>query len=211
MEYKNIIFDVDGTLLDSYTPYMNALEKAVYKFTGNILDDKTKDKLFHMTNDEIMKYVGVNPNEYEDFIKYNDSYLNVNEVSLYEGIEELIIYLHNRGYFLGINTSRNIDEVYEVPCLVKILKYFDCIMTCDKVKNPKPDKESLIKIINDNKLDIGKTIMIGDSINDSNCAVNSLCKFGLASWGARDKSIYCDYYLNDVKDIYKIIKKEEEN
>ena len=29
MEYKNIIFDVDGTLLDSYTPYMNALEKAV--------------------------------------------------------------------------------------------------------------------------------------------------------------------------------------
>ena len=89
MEYKNIIFDVDGTLLDSYTPYMNALEKAVYKFTGNILDDKTKDKLFHMTNDEIMEYVGVNPNEYEDFIEYNDSCLNVNEVYLYEDIEEL--------------------------------------------------------------------------------------------------------------------------
>ena len=53
--------------------------------------------------------------------------------------------------------------------------------------------------------------MIGDSINDSKCAINSLCKFGLASWGARDKSIYCDYYLNDVNDIYKIIKKEEEN
>ena len=202
MAFKNYIFDIDGTLLNTYEVAYKAKAKVLKEY--NIpLDKKMFDIGFASTSEKSLELLGVdlNTKQGQDILKKESIYYNefAKEIEMFDNALEVIKYLKNN-HNLAIVTSRNKDEVYNEPKLNELLPYFDYVITASDVKSPKPDKESLEVLFKQSNWKKDESIFIGDSNNDSMCANSFGIKFGLAGWGAVDEVKY-DYYFENLDDL----------
>ena len=202
MAFKNYIFDIDGTLLNTYEVAYKAKAKVLKEY--NIpFDKKMFDIGFASTSEKSLELFGVNLNtkQGQDILKKESIYYNefAKEMEMFDNALEVIKYLKNN-HNLAIVTSRNKDEVYNEPKLNELLPYFDYVITASDVKSPKPDKESLEVLFKQSNWKKDESIFIGDSNNDSMCANSFGIKFGLAGWGAVDEVKY-DYYFENLDDL----------
>ncbi len=202
MAFKNYIFDIDGTLLNTYEVAYKAKAKVLKEY--NIpLDKKMFDIGFASTSEKSLELLGVdlNTKQGQDILKKESIYYNefAKEIEMFDNALEVIKYLKNN-HNLAIVTSRNKDEVYNEPKLNELLPYFDYVITASDVKSPKPDKESLEVLFKQSNWKKDESIFIGDSNNDSMCANSFGIKFGLAGWGAVDEVKY-DYYFKNLDDL----------
>ena len=207
---KNFIFDVDRTLFDSYTIEKETLQNSLLKVTGKTFDKETMDKLSVLPTKEFFSLINIdiNSNIMKEINYYWDKYLKETKIKLFPGIEEQLLLLKENNCFLAIATSRTKDEFKELSEFSKIDTLFTCIITSDMVKKPKPDPESILKIITDFSLDKRETIYIGDSCSDSLASKKASIKFAYASYDNKNSTNEYDYLLKNVDDISKLIYKK---
>lgn len=206
MAFKNYIFDIDGTLLDTYSVAYKAKEKVLKEY--NIpFDKKLFDLGFSSTSEKSLELLGVDLNTRlgQEILKEESVYYNEfsKDIKVFDGAIEVIKYLKDNHAGLAIVTARNKDEVYTEPKLAELLPYFDYVITVSDVKNPKPDKESLEVLFKLSNWEKDESIFIGDSDNDRKCAKSFGIKFGLAGWGAVDE-VTNDYCFESLKDLKKL-------
>ena len=205
---KNIIFDVDRTLVDSYHPELTTLQEALYLVTGKHYENDVMDKLTVLTTDEFFRFLGIDDDAMLKQINYHWGRLLQNSpVTMFTGIPELLTLLAKEHYFLAIATSRTWKELEEIDDLMKILSIFDCVITSDKVDKPKPNPESILTILKQNHLQPSETIYVGDSESDMLAAKSAGVFFAYASWDNHDDSITYDYILNTPEDLKKLLTK----
>ena len=205
---KNIIFDVDRTLVDSYHPELTTLQEALYLVTGKHYESDVMDKLTVLTTDEFFRFLGIDDDAMLKQINYHWGRLLQNSpVTMFTGIPELLTLLAKEHYFLGIATSRTWKELEEIDDLMKILSTFDCVITSDKVDKPKPNPESILTILKQNHLQPSETIYVGDSESYMLAAKSAGVFFAYASWDNHDDSITYDYILNTPEDLKKLLTK----
>ena len=202
MEFKNYIFDVDGTLLDTYSVAYRAKEKVLKEY--NIPYTKELIDLgFASTSLKSLELCGVDVDSSlgKEIVKKENQYYNdfAKEITIFPKMLDKIKQLH-LNHNLAIITSRTKEEVINEPKLQPLLPYFDYIITASDVVNPKPNKECLEKLFSLSNWEKQDTIFIGDSVNDSKCAYSYGIKFGLAGWGAVSE-VKCDYYLKNIDEI----------
>ena len=107
MAFKNIVFDIDGTLTDTEEAILSALKEAVEAETGNKVEYEDLKFSFGIPGAETVKILKCPDTEkalklWEDnVIKYKD------KITVFNGIEELLKKLKNSGYKLGVVTSKN--------------------------------------------------------------------------------------------------------
>ncbi len=194
---NTILFDLDGTLVDTD---MLVLRGYLYLFDKYRPDYKLS---FH----ELKSFLG--PSLKEVFPKYFKEDFNLllkefhdfseNNIKrfayLYEGVEKTLSLLNEKGYKLGIVTSRYKNSLDIVLKAFPLRKYFSCFITLSDVQKGKPDKESLEKALNvlDSKKE--NTIFIGDTETDILCGKNMGVKTALVSW-SHFKNLKADYYLS---------------
>ena len=112
MGYKNIIFDIDGTLSNSFNSFIPAFKRAVLEVLGVELSEEETTKFFHLTNENTMRELGLNPtSEKAILINKLSSEYETKDPKLFDGVDEVINKLHEEGIFLGLHTSR---ETYQV-------------------------------------------------------------------------------------------------
>lgn len=125
MKYKGIIFDLDGTLLDTITDIADSCNEALSKFgfSGHSIEDY-KLKLGNGFRVLIEKSVpeGTDRETIESVLKsyaeiYSYNYLN--KTAPYEGIIELLNELIEKGIKVAINSNKRDDYVKPI-----ISKYF---------------------------------------------------------------------------------------
>ena len=167
--YKNVLFDLDGTLTNTSLGICNgfiyALEKynikideakSLYSFIGPPLFDSFKT--FNFTDEEANQAVAF----YREY--YKDKGLFENEV--YENIHFMLDALKSRGYTLAVATSK--PTVFSV----EILKHFDLDKYFSFVSGATLDgklskKCDIIKVALDTlNLNPNETIMVGDRNSD---------------------------------------------
>lgn len=207
---KNFIFDVDRTLFDSYTIEKETLKESLLRVTGKTFDEQTMDKLSVLTTKEFFSLINIdiNSNTMKEINSYWDKLLKETKINLFSGIEEQLLILKEHNCFLAIVTSRTKEEFEELSEFSKIAHLFSSIITSDMVKNPKPDPESILKVIKDFSLDRNDTIYIGDSASDSLASRNASIKFAYACYDNKNSTNDYDYLLEDVYDISKLILKK---
>ena len=174
MKYNTIIFDVDGTLIDTRLGIMSSVKHVLNKFNLKQLSDV-----------ELFKFVGISPLQaaFCHFCNIDSdlsqkcaegfrTYYNENELfnaSIYDGIIELLEYLKSNNYKLGIATYKREDLVLKLLKHFDLYKYFDIVFGADN--NNKISKSNMIekcmKTLNTKKENI---IMIGDSCHDAEAA-----------------------------------------
>jgi len=175
-KYKVIIFDWDGTIVNSTGLIVRAIKEAALT-KGITIDDERKIfsviglglsqafyKLFnYLSKQEIKELEGL----------YKDSYLkNINEVSLFDGIEFGIKDLHRRGYNLAIATGksrRGLDIALSKSGLESL---FEVTKTIDECFS-KPHPQMVNEILDFYMVEKCEALIIGDSIYDLEMAINA--------------------------------------
>ena len=209
MKYTHIVFDVDGTLIDSEKAVLKSLQKTMEEEGINkSLDDLKfvlgipgKDALSILGMKDLQ---GVEEKWNENLLKYCD------EMILFEGIKQVIQELKCKNLNLGIITSKTRKE-YETDFFKFGLNtYFDLVICADDTIKHKPDKEPMEKYIEITKARIEEILYIGDSIYDMQCSKDAGVDFALALWGANEtEKIKPTYKLKDPKSILDIIMKPD--
>ena len=220
MKYDLVIFDLDGTLMDtskSITKTVNSameeLGKKQYsigecvKFVGggvsglarNILG---KEKYEDVTNEEMEKVIR----------KYYDIYFDYG-VEPYERIPELLDFLEQNGVEKGIVTNKDHETALSAVDK-KLSKWkFDGIFGSNEKEYPnKPNPYNVYKMAQNLNISKEKILFVGDMLVDVNTAKNAgidilYCKWGFGQVKGED-GIDEDVKVSDVQEIIERIKGE---
>ena len=203
---KNIIFDVDRTLVDSYGPELSTLNEALYLATGKHYSDDVMKQLTVLPTDEFFQTLGIHDCETLNSINhYWGELLKKQPVAMFSDVPEMLTFLSEQNTFLGIVTSRTYEELEEISDLMKILPIFSSVITSDLVKQPKPNPESILTILKKFQLDPKETVYVGDSKVDMLAAKSSGVLFAYASWDNYDDTITYDFLLSTPDDLKNLI------
>lgn len=206
---KTLLFDVDGTLVDTEQTIIKSWQKTL-KDTLNI--EPKAEELFYVLGipgtKAVQKYSN-GPQQSKQLLQLweqNDHQM-FHYSKLFTGIEEMLQQLTAKKIQLGVVTSRTNQEMQIVLDKFDLEKYFSTFITASKTKLHKPNPEPILKAIETLKIDPAETLYIGDSIYDFQCARNAQVEFALASWGAKDNPEFSkvDYLLKQPTDLVKLM------
>ncbi|CNG73427.1 HAD-IA family hydrolase [Yersinia intermedia] len=188
VEAGAIIFDLDGTLVDSVsdmTAEINKilvereLEPLLVKTTSKFLGDGMRSFARRAFNLRGM-------NDLEDVLNTFVSRYRGSAHSLttpYEGVKETLSDLRERGWRISVCTNKDESIATAILKETGLLKYMDVVCGGDTVSFQKPDPRHLHAVVA--RADYGKLhkIMIGDNKNDFEAARGYEMSFAFANWG----------------------------
>ena len=186
-----MIFDLDGTLVDSQPAVLRATKEALARFDINVSDEEVRER-FGGGSRNIMSYFLVrdlgkaNANKKIDEAVEAKNSLQVEystDVALLPGVKQLLSQLKQDGFLIGIATMGAGDVARRVLSQNRIDTYFARVLTVDDVTNPKPDPEILVKTAKQLGVDVSRSLYVGDSSHDLEAAKAVGMPFVLADTG----------------------------
>lgn len=166
MKYKNILIDLDGTLIDSQAGITKSAQYALGKF--NIIVEDLKQLIPFIgppLKDSFMNMYGFTEPEAMKAIKYYREYFHdhgVFDTLLYPGVEDLLRKLHSEERLLFVATAKPTVYAKQILDEYKLSQFFSFICGAN-LDGTRTNKSEIIKIIIDEyKINIEDTVMIGD-------------------------------------------------
>ncbi len=208
-----LIFDFDGTIIDTSESIIEAYRECFKKYSDEKLFTKKiqNEVLGPALRDLFPKYF---PGYDYDTI-YETYRTKQNEISPRTNKPttnsfETLKKLHERGYHIGILSTRKKEGIEEMLKNFEMDKYIDDICGLNDVENLKPNPEGIIKMIQRNKWN-KDCVVIGDSIMDIKCGQN----YGAYTVAYLDNPSrlnemkeMADESITDFADLEKILQKD---
>jgi phosphoglycolate phosphatase len=199
---KLIIFDMDGTLIDSGDVITNTINHVREYFKLKKIPKKIL--LENLNNPDInSSEFFYNTKEFtslqtEVFENYYNKHCHI-DISLYDGIYDLLEELKSKNYILSVATNASSPFAIKMLKAMDIYKFFSLVVGANDVKNPKPAPDMLLYTLE--KLDFRTTqaVLIGDSFKDTRSAKAIDMKSFLVNWGFST-------YENEITDIKQLKK-----
>jgi len=219
-----ILFDLDGTLVDTAPDLMHAHNHVMKKFgyptkstaeirnlvgqgagamLGRSIWGQAK-KEFGKVQDEKVKKEMV-----KDFVEFYGKNI-VNESTLINGVKEFLIWAKQKKISMAVCTNKQENLAVDLLKKIGIYNYFEFIAGHNTFDYCKPDPRHLTSIVEILDGDLNKTLMIGDSETDANAAKNAGIPLILLEDGYTEKKtseIYHNHLIKDFIGIEKIILK----
>lgn len=214
MNFKDkelIIFDFDGTLINSIPDLTLAINKMlahyslspvsindVSPFIGNGAKLLVQRALEHAMQDQQVSDELLN----EAFDIYFSAYEadTCKETFMYPGVYETLNYLNDKGYKMAICTNKPFKFIEPILDKLSIKQFFKSWLGEDSLPTKKPDGAPLLHLAHLVNADVAKCIMIGDSRNDILAAENSGMESIGVSYGYNYNESIADYNPTKVVD-----------
>ncbi len=209
MSYKNILFDLDGTLIDS-APGIEASFYFAYKKVYNTSCPQTITTFIGPPIDQVLTAVNGEANleiinRFVDAFKQHYDIDGYKKSKLYEDVEFVLDVLLKNKFKLFIATNKRLKPTKLILDYLSIDKYFKDIYCPDILELQFKNKTDLIAyILKTNSLLLTETIMIGDTKHDGLAADENKLDFALVEYGygEYEKS---KYKINDIKQLINIL------
>ena len=183
---KLIIFDMDGTLVNSSITIANAINY-VRKNLGFV--PMESEHILSLVNDHT-----INPAQTfyhakafdKDHEKWFSEYYTKNhdkELVLYVGIKEMLVLLKEKGYRLAVATNAYRGSTIESLTHLDIYEIFDGIACYDDVLQGKPHPDMLYKLLDALDVKEDEAIFIGDGPRDELAAKEANMDYIMVDWG----------------------------
>ena len=217
-----ILFDLDGTLVDTAPDLMRAHNHVMKKFgyptksteeirnlvgqgagamLGRSIWGQAK-KEFGKVQDEKIKKEMV-----KDFVDYYGKNI-VNESTLINGVKDFLIWCKEKKISMAVCTNKQEHLAIDLLKKIGINDFFEYVAGHNTFEYCKPDPRHLTSVIEILGGDIKKTLMIGDSETDANAAKSAGIPVILLEDGYTEKNtteIYHNHLVRDFIGIEKIV------
>ena len=208
-----ILFDLDGTLVDTAPDLMEAHNYVMKKFGHNqkkLSDIKRlagrgawimmQRSFKEQINDEKIKKEMT-----KNFIDYYSKNINKGSKPL-PGVTEFLKWSKSKKISMAICTNKQERLAVDLLKKLNLFDYFEYIAGSDTFEFNKPDPRHLTNVLEIIGGDLNKTIMVGDSEVDSRSAYNAKVPFVLVKDGYTEKKI--DQIPHDIaiKDFFRFEK-----
>ncbi len=183
MKYDAIIYDLDGTVINTYEMNIYPLVKIIKEELG---EDRTYEELTHFMaypGPKVLELLGIEdiPTVYKRWVKYVNEYKD--GASIYHNFDEIIHMLD--GKVTQAVVSSKLREQYEIDMADHDLHdYFSAVVLFDDTEKHKPDAEPLLHCADLLDVDPKKCLYVGDSLSDFESAKNAGMDFAFALWGS---------------------------
>ena len=197
-KFELIIFDLDGTLVDSAKDIMIANNKTLEKFGYKPISFKNVKHIIgqgirvNIIRSLKMQNVKINKKKENEMYDFFFSFYKKNlyvESKIYGGLNSFLKNLKKQGYKLAVCSNKLETLTKIVLKKTKLLKYFDFVAGGDTFAHRKPHPSVLNNIIKNFKINKNNVLFIGDSEHDYHSALNSNIKFCLKTKGFTNKPI----------------------
>ena len=212
---KNIIFDFDGTLIDTNKMIVEGLDIFAIAYRGSALTHEEHQLLTGKPLIEQMAYI--NETKWEEMMDaFRLWYLKAHAkmAKPFEGITELLHYLKESQYTLSIVSNNSRETILFGLKQLEIETYFAEVITCDDVVVKKPSPEGLNLLIKRLNVTPDTCIFIGDSGNDILAGKNAGIASVLVGWTAVERQellkLEPDFVIEHPLEILEIIGLVEE-
>ena len=219
-----ILFDLDGTLVNTAPDLMRAHNHVMKKFGfeerklsdikklagrgSKVMLTKSMHEVAELSG-KITKTDDIVEQMTKEFVNFYSKNI-VKESTLKNGLLDFLSWCKKKSVLMGVCTNKQEHLSIDLLKKIKIYDYFDYVAGGNTFKHNKPDPKHLtdtIEIIGGN---VKKTIMVGDSETDSNASIAANIPFILIEDGYTEKNsnqIYHDYLVKDFVGLENIIKK----
>ena len=213
-----VLFDLDGTLVDTAPDLIRAHNHVMKKFG---YPSKSLDVLRNAVGSGAKAMMAKDNGKWkwfdekiqnemtDEFISFYEKNI-LHESTLLNGVKEFLEWCKNQNISMAVCTNKT--EFFAIDLLKKIgiYDFFEYVSGYNTFEYCKPDPRHLLKTIDILDGDKNKSIMIGDSETDANAAKAAEIPMILLKYGYTEKKseeIYHNYLIKDFIGIEKIIKK----
>jgi len=199
-----IIFDFDGTLINSIPDLTLAINKMLFfynlspltvtqttPFIGNGAKPLVKRALEYAMQNKDLSEVLLKEAFDIYFSAYNE--VTCDKTYMYPGVLETLKYLNKKGYKMVICTNKPFNFIEPILNKLAIKHFFNYWIGEDSLSEKKPSAAPLLYLANEMSIIKEKCIMIGDSKNDILAAKNSGMKSIGVSYGYNYNENISDY------------------
>ena len=219
-----VLFDLDGTLVDTAPDLMRAHNHVMKKFgyptksteeirnlvgkgagalIGRSIWGQAK-KEFHSVID-----LKIKDEMSKEFVNYYGKNI-INESTLIKGVKNFLIWCKDQNISMAVCTNKQEHLSNDLLKKIGIYDFFEYVAGSDTFDYCKPDPRHLTSVVEILDGDVNKTIMIGDSETDANAAKAAEIPVILLENGYTEKNtteIYHNHLIKDFIGIEKIISK----
>ena len=219
-----VLFDLDGTLVDTAPDLMKAHNHVMRKFgyptkstaeirnlvgqgagamLGRSIWGQAK-KEFGKVDDEKVKKEMV-----KEFVDYYGKNI-IHESTLINGVKEFLKWCKDQNISMAVCTNKQEYLSNDLLKKIGIYNFFEYVAGSDTFDYCKPDPRHLTSVVEILGGDLNKTIMIGDSETDANAAKAAEIPIILLEDGYTEKNkeeIYHNHLIKDFIGIEKIVSK----
>lgn len=206
-----VMFDLDGTLIDSLADLANATN---YMLTSLGRPPATMEHVRGYVGQGARRLVerampGASPAEIQEglvrFLAFNEEHI-VQQTRLYPGAIEVLQKLRAAGITLAVVSNKNTVLCRKVLNILAAGEYFACVIGADTLVERKPSPVPLFKAMADCGSCAARSVIVGDSINDiaagKAAGVTTVgCTFG---YGDLSELADADYRVNSLPQLLQL-------
>lgn len=204
--YRHLVFDIDGTIIDSAKINMLSLQETVKELRGDVMPLEDLYFSFGIPGVRAMEILGFPEPEkaVQVWIRNYSACAERLGMPLFPGMREILERLRERGASLGIITSKLREEYDEHFEKQGLLELFPCVVTASDTPKGKPYPDPMLEYLRRTGAAPEEVLYFGDTAYDMDCARSAGVDHALVLWGCLSpEGIEATYRLEKAEEILK--------
>jgi pyrophosphatase PpaX len=184
-----VIFDLDGTLTRTNELIYETFNHVAEKYLRRVFTPAEITRMFGPPEEvAIDRLVGPELSEAAlvDFYSFYETH-HPRLAGAYEGIEEVLKFLKERGIVLAIFTGKGRKTAEITLGAIGLRNYFDEVVTGSDVANYKPSADGIRRVLRTLGFSPGEALMVGDSVSDVKAAREAGVAIAAVVWDSYAK------------------------
>ncbi len=216
-----LVFDLDGTLIDSAPDIHAAVNMMlsrrdieplslaqVTSFVGNGLP-KLVERVMNATEMDLTEFKSVTSEVLDDY-----DWVNGRMTCTYPGVKEVVSTLAELGHPMSVCTNKPTDPALHILEKLDLARHFKLLVGGDSLEVTKPHPQPLLMAVEGMNSTPERTLYIGDSEIDAETAAAAGIRFAIYTMGYRKspiEEIPHQIWFDDFEDLIEIVEAENQD
>jgi len=179
-----ILFDLDGTLINSLPAYVLSFQENIRATTGQMVSAEELRGRISIPTPQILAFYAA-PQHIPAMIERHNELmrLHADQIAFYPGVRGALSRLHGAGLKLAVVTSQIAGELATTRAVLGMDEWIDAWINSDMVAYPKPAPDPVLLALEQLGVQPGAALMVGDSIYDLRAGQAAGTHTAAVTWG----------------------------